>query len=804
VFTPPSSHGGGGPFTKVRQSRPPRIDSPCTRRDSSKADRRLKNALILIVALVASALTAVLGSYSNELPTSSGERKSVASTASSPRVEESYVEQTIIGREHFVGSAACVSCHRAESEAYLGSHHAKALVETNIDAKKAHFDGTNFMSKKGGVTTFTVRNGAAVVNTPITQGKSAILPVPYVSGVWPLQQYVVESERGKLQSLGVVRDTREPASSSWFHVYGAEGIAPRDPLFFTSAAQNWNHMCADCHSTWVERRYDAASDSFDTQWAELSVGCEACHGPGAEHVRSAQQDPRKVSRFAAPLRHAEPWVPSATGSPTPRSQDGVQVEVCAPCHSRRAPLAEGFVASDQLLDHFQPELLWPGRYHSDGQVEGEVYEWGSFTQSRMYQAGVTCSDCHNPHSGKPYASGDTLCGRCHEADRFQAPAHSHHVGANAPRCIDCHMPPTTFMQIDERRDHSIRIPRPDHSVTFGTPNACNTCHDKQTATWARDWTRQWYPTLEGREHFVAALGKERQGAPDARLALRKLALDAAQPAIARATALERLGSYPSPDSRATLRTALGVDEGLVVYGAVLGATALPLAERLPLLLPLLQHKMRAVRIAVGKALAGVTNEQVPVAAQAALERAFTEVRRSFDVSASRAETHVERSAFEITRGNIVQAEASLQTALRLSPCLTEAHLNRAERFRQQRDERSAEREIRAALRCSPDSAGAHHALGLWQVRAKQKAAALDSLSRASELAPTDARFSYVLAVALGGEGKLHDAIRILDANLGLHPNDVPSLRALSRYLADVGDQERATKTRRRLETLLQP
>lgn len=676
---------------------------------------------------------------------------------------------------------------------------------------KARFDGSRFTSKLGGKTQFDLRDGAPVVATTSASGTIETYPISYVSGVWPIEQYVVSTERGKLQALGVAWDSRtaNKGGSKWFHVYGASGIAPDDTLFFTSPAQNWNHNCADCHSTGVERRYDPAADGFDTRWAELSVGCEACHGPGAEHVRaaSAGNAAGAAAALAVRLMPSEPWIPSSTGSPAPRPQDGVEVEVCAPCHSRREPLEEGFIASDSFLDSFQPELLVAGSYHPDGQVEGEVYEWGSFLQSRMYQAGVTCSDCHDAHSGKLLAEGNALCVRCHDPARFDAPAHSHHAAAGSmiPLCIDCHMPPATFMQIDERRDHSIRITRPDHSVEFGTPNACNAvCHTRESPTWARDWVATWFPASDERPHFVDALGKDRKGALDAARALRTLAESSASPTIARATALQRLGHYPTGPTLQTLKAALASPDALIAYGAVLGAAELPPQQRPALLLPALQHRIRAVRIGAAKALAAVRADDLPASTRGALHRAFAEVERSFDLSASRAETHVERSAFELARGNRSAAEASLRTALRLQPCLAEAYLNLADLERQRGDESAAERDIRAALTCSPQSAAAYHALGLWQVRTRKPEAALISLKKAVALAPTEPRFNYVLAVALAGAGHYDDAIALLEAMLKSHPNDATALQTLAGYLRDPGYSERREQVRRTLEALSRP
>ena len=760
----------------------------------------LRNWLIVAAAAVGAVLVAVVGENVAKVP---GSNRTESSAPSPPTSSSVPSPSRARGREAFVGSAACAECHRAQSDAYVGSHHAKALVTPGPELARTRFDGSHFSSKLGGTTKFALRDGAPVVSSPVAGAKTETFPIAYVSGVWPLEQYVVKTERGKLQSLGVTWDSRAASEGGnrWFHVYGSAGIAPADPLFFTSAAQSWNHVCADCHSTLVERRYDPSADSFDTRWAELSVGCEACHGPGAEHARSAKAG-KPVVPFAVSLKPSEPWVRAATGSPVPHRQDDVEVEVCAPCHSRREPLKEGFLASDAFLDSFEPELLRPSRYHADGQVEGEVYEWGSFLQSRMHQAGVRCSDCHDPHSGKPYAQGNALCVRCHEPARFDAEAHSRHAGAAAPLCIDCHMPPATFMQVDERRDHSIRIPRPDHSVAFGAPNACNGCHTKESAAWARDKIATWYPASHERKHFVDALGAERKGAVEAPRELRRLAADAAAPAVARATALERLGNYPAEKTRQALRAALASPEPLVVYGAVLGAAALPPDQRVPLLLQSLEHRARAVRIAAAKALAGVHSAELPASTRAALERAFGEVEESFSVSASRPETHVERSAFELARGQLADARAALGTALRLEPCLAEAHLNLADLERQRGDEAAAERAIRAALACSPENAAAHHALGLWLVRARKPTAALASLKKAVELAPADARFSFVLAVALAGGGDRDEAIRVLGATLKHHPNDTNALQALAGYLRETGQTERAADVRRRFDALV--
>jgi len=270
----------------------------------------VRNGLILAAAGVLLALFALACSSAGNVTTSPAASASVAAKPSSPGASPTPAAP-VRGREGFAGSEACKPCHRAQSDAYFGSHHARAFVTPDAEPSKTRFDEQRLTSKLGGTSHFSLRSGAPVVTTPIAGGKLATFPVSYVSGVWPLEQYVVATERGKLQSLGAVWDSRGPEAGGgkWFHVYGKAGIAPNDPLFFSAPAQNWNHVCADCHSTWVERRYDVAADSFDTRWAETSVGCEACHGPGAAHVRSAlaATSGHQPSPLPARLRLAEPW-----------------------------------------------------------------------------------------------------------------------------------------------------------------------------------------------------------------------------------------------------------------------------------------------------------------------------------------------------------------------------------------------------------------------------------------------------------------------------------------------------------------
>ena len=196
----------------------------------------------------------------------------------------------------FVGSAGCAACHAKEYAAWQGSQHRAAMQEATEKTVLGNFDGARF-SYAGATSTFYKRDGKFFVKTDGPDGKPAGFPVPYTFGVHPLQQYLVELPGGRLQALSIAWDVDK---KRWFHLYPNEHVTAEDELHWTRPAQNWNYMCADCHSTALRKNYDVAADRFATRWAEISVGCEACHGPGESSCgvgnRASRRQPRQRLR----------------------------------------------------------------------------------------------------------------------------------------------------------------------------------------------------------------------------------------------------------------------------------------------------------------------------------------------------------------------------------------------------------------------------------------------------------------------------------------------------------------------------
>jgi predicted CXXCH cytochrome family protein len=702
----------------------------------------------------------------------------------------------------YAGSAACAACHAAQSKAWRGSHHAQAQAAATPGSVLGDFNNA-WIAFRGATGRFFRDGGRYMVQTEGANGKLADFTVSYSFGVAPLQQYLVTFPDGRLQVLPWAWDTR-PASQGgqrWFHLYQDQAIPPGDPLHWTGRMQTWNFMCAECHTTGLRKRYDATSNTYDTTFAEVSVGCESCHGPGAGHIAwaAAGQDPRTPRHgFAAAYAKRPPadWAANpATGSPAHgvARPAGDEVEVCAHCHSRRSEFAEGWLPGHPLTDTHLPTFLDAGLFEDDGQMKDEVFNDHSFKQSLMYARGVVCSDCHDPHAGGLRAAGAAVCAQCHQPSRFATVAHTgHEAGPHAPDCIACHMPARTYMVVDRRHDHSFRIPRPDLSVRFATPNACNDCHTDKPAAWAAAAVARWHgATPHGHQTWTEAIHQARAGDPDARTKLIALANDTAVPAIARATVLTELQRFPAQAADDATAHALRDADPMVRIAALRAQAETPLDTRWARANTLLSDRVAAVRIEAASLLADQPADAVPPADAARLAAACAEYEAAQALNADRPEGRANLASFLRRRGRLDEAEAQFRAGLKLDPAAVPLYVDLADLLRTENREAEAAALLRQAIARVPDAAAPHHALGLSLIRQKDYAAALEQLGAATRLAPEDPRYAYVYAVALQSTGKADDARRTVAAGLARAPNDAALLSLALRDAMDNGDLRRA-------------
>jgi predicted CXXCH cytochrome family protein len=713
-----------------------------------------------------------------------------------PDVETAAEAASAAAEPSYTGRDACVECHAREAELWRRSHHDLAMQVADESTVLGKFGGATY-THFGVTSRFFRRDGGFFVRTDGPGGELADYRIEYTFGVDPLQQYLVEFPGGRYQTLALCWDARPAAEGGqrWFHIYPDEPIPHDDLLHWTGPYQNWNHMCAECHSTDLRKGYLAAEDRFETTWSEIDVSCEACHGPGSRHVTWAREmekmgklegrEPAEAlpavagdMDLAVRFKEAQEvyWaIDLETGTArrsAPRTSH-FEVETCGRCHSRRSPIHEEYRYGRPLLDTHRVAILDEALYHPDGQILEEVYVYGSFLQSRMYAAGVTCSDCHDPHSARLYAEGNALCARCHAPNRFDTPEHHFHkAGSTGALCVECHMPSRTYMVVDPRHDHSLRVPRPDLSLELGTPNACSTCHADQTIQWNVEAVATWYgPDRRAEPHWGEAIDAGRKAGADAEEKLIRVLGDPSVPAIARATAVSLLPRYAGSGSGPIFEAALRDESPLVRSAAVAAVEVVEPRGRLQLVQRLLDDPVRAVRLEAARVLASVPEALMNPEERTRLRAALAEYRAAQRMDADRAEAHLRLGTLDMHQRQLARAESELERALEIEPSMIPAYVNLADLHRVQGREGDGEAVLRKALAIAPDDGDVHHALGLLLVRRKQLSEAIRELERAATLRPELPRYSYVLAVALHSAGDAQRALRVLRDARSRHPAD---------------------------------
>lgn len=709
----------------------------------------------------------------------------------------------------------CSSCHQEQYDLWKKSDHALAMQKADEKSVLGNFQNATF--RKDGVTsTFFMRNDRYVVTTDGPDGRLHEYPIAYTFGVDPLQQYLVEFDKGRYQALSIAWDTR-PASAGgqrWFHLYPKEKIDHQDILHWTGPLQNWNFMCADCHSTNLKKNYRSPDDRFETSFSDINVSCEACHGPGSRHVEWAKDARAPYASESASKGLVVELKDASQGTWSTASGESIakrippllqrkETETCARCHSRRAQIQDDYEPGQSVEQAYRVSLLDEGRYHADGQMLDEVYEYGSFLQSKMYQAGITCSNCHDPHTSKLRKTGNALCAQCHVPAVYDSPKHHFHDGRKgSAECVSCHMSGRTYMEVDTRRDHGFRIPRPDLSVKLGTPNACNQCHSDKTPQWAEKAVRARYgATRQSGWHYAEAIHAGRTSRPDAESQLVRTVKDAHLAPIVRATALSLLPRYLGIDSFPTVERSFKDSDPLVRRAAAAALAVLDPRQRSALGLPLLDDPIRTVRLEAVSNLAALSRDTFTARQYSSLETAMGEYRQTQAYNADRAEAHLNLGALDAMSGRVAQAESEYLLAIRQEPRFIPAYINLADLYRQQGQEGKVEEILKKALIQEADDGDVHEAMGLSLVRRSRLHDAIPILKRAWQLRVDRSRYGYTYAVALHEAGLKAEALSVLKQVHERHRADRDVLAALAQYQQEAGDRKGAVNSARKLVEL---
>ena len=608
-------------------------------------------------------------------------------------------------------SRKCAECHRKEYDEWAGSDHAWAWRHTNEQLDAAAFAGQRI--KAHGMELEMTRGASGEFRMrDVATGK--VYTVGGVIGREPLVQYLLRWKDGGLQTPSAAWDVKR---KEWFDVFRddalqqARGGAQRQPGewgHWTGRGMNWESQCAWCHMSGFRKNYDVAKDTFNATWQEPGITCIQCHKvsatPDAEDGCLVARSDRKL---------------------TPEQHD----DNCASCHARREELTGTFTVGDRFDVHFRLELpKVPGVFHPNGLQLEEDYSETSFRLHKMGRTGVTCYDCHDPHSGKVTrpTENDELCLQCHGTNKsingVLAPqvGHNRLCGGKAMPCIECHMPKMTYMGRDPRRDHALHWPDPRMSIELGVPNACLNCHQDKDDRWCMEHLEKRYKEerLGKYRHRFRAAGHAMQGKGSVQ---ELLAAYAAEEIPAwRATLLGLLAQFPlTPEVQAVALGATHDADALVRAAAaeLLGGDAARKA---------LADKTRSVRIAAGWSLFPDLPANHPVLA---------EMKAAATHQADQPTGAMQLAMLAGAAGNPAQAESQYRRAVQRDPASAVARMDYAVFLAQQRRPVDALRQMLACTAAHPQNAEAQYRLGLILTELRQYRPALRAMQKALQLDP---------------------------------------------------------------------
>ncbi len=665
----------------------------------------------------------------------------------------------------YVGSSTCKTCHETEYKDWLTSDHYQAMQPADDTTVLGNFDNETFTAD-GVTNTFFRRDGKFYINTQGEDGVNHDYEVLYTFGYFPLQQYLVAFPGGRMQATRASWDSR---NKKWFHQYAGQKITPGDWMHWTGNGQNWNTMCASCHSTNLQKNYDEAGDTYHTTWSEVNVTCESCHGPGSRHLDFIQSGDYKKGNYLknSGLMYARDTTPQ------------IQLNACAACHARKSDIAREPVHSSQIMDDLIPQIISTENYYPDGQIRDEDYEYGSFTQSKMFNNGVQCTNCHNPHSGHLRKTGNALCLQCHKPEYDTPEHHFHKTGTEESLCINCHMPVKTFMGIDHRRDHSFRIPRPDQSITYGTPNTCTSCHTDKSNPWAVAAIIKWYGP-ERKYHFSDDLAPGSLLNDQSEGHLIKLLTDTLQPEIARATAAYYLGNLVTRSSADALVKALHDQQPLVRYHAVRSMENFPEEIWKEKAIPLLADTVRAVRIAAADLYHRLPPSSLQAEEQESFKKADLENQQFLLYQTDFAVGNVMMADYEMQAGNYVRAIDYYQKGLKKDNVMNYARFNLSAAYNELGNNDEALKTLQEAAVIDPGNERVYYNLGLLYYELKKEDLAVENFHKAVQLGSANPGLYYNYGLLLQQEGKLKEAEQIFLKGIAIDPQ-APNLNYALAY-----------------------
>ncbi len=691
----------------------------------------------------------------------------------------------------YSGSESCIECHQEFYELWSPSHHGKAMQAVNkkfLKENKLPMSGRFMLEGKNYETTL---EDSTLVLFEYDGDNINKFVAEWALGGKNVYYFLTPLEKGKLQTIPLAYNLN---TGEWYnnpesairHFPNAE--VQDEALPWRDRMYTFNTSCYSCHVSQLSTNFDLATDSYHTTWRESGINCETCHGPSAEHValfrslKEGDEIPEDVKLVV-------------TSTFTPEQHNSS----CAPCHAKMQPITASFMPGDRYFDNYNLTTLENPDFYPDGRDLGENY---TMTTWGMNQCAINsemhCITCHTS-SGRYRFKGteaNNACLPCHQTRVEEVEAHSHHpIGSEGAVCVNCHMPKTMFGHM-VRSDHSLRPPMPMLTLEFGSPNACNICHEDKPIEWAVKEVQKWHPDDSYRKENLrwAKLLKEARDMEWGNLdKMLEIISSQEKDEVVTTSFIRLLGNCTNDKKWPVLINAYSNSSPLVRSAAVGGLMGNYSEEAKEVLLKACTDDYRLVRVSAALPLAGFPANQFNDTETALIAKATEEYKQSLVTRPDDWSSHYNMGIYHQNRGEADKALASYETSANLYPESILPLINSSVLYSYIGNYEKAEQNLVRALEVDPGNEAANLNFGLLLAELGKTEEAKAALAKALEANPVQAVAAYNLSV-IWAQTSLYEAVKYAEIAFEAMPDDPKYGYTLAFYQNEVKKTGQAINT----------
>lgn len=689
----------------------------------------------------------------------------------------------------YAGSVSCRECHERFYQLWSGSRHGLAMQPYTTEFARRELTPRKGEIKIGKSSYRADITGTAGYVHERAAGKEKRYRIEHVLGGKNVYYFLTPLEKGRFQTLPLAYDVHkkewfDTAASGIRHFPGGQtgqSVDWKDPAY------TFNTSCHGCHVSQLTTNYDLKTGTYSTTWAEPGINCEACHGPSEEHNRVLRETPKGQKPKDMKILSWKGFTPEQKN------------DACSICHAKVSAVTATFAPGDRFYDHFDLVTLEDADFYPDGRDLGENYTYTTWSMSPCAKAGklhcVTCHTSSGRYRFKDEGKANDACMPCHETHVKDARSHTHHPeGSPGNRCIACHMPMTSFARMN-RSDHSMRPPAPAATIAYHSPNACNLCHMDKDAAWADMYVREWRsrdyqaPVLKNASLVDAARKRDWSKLPD----MLGYVVDKGRDEIVATSLIRMVSASGDPRIVPVLIETIRDPSPLVRSAAAAALQDVHTEEAVEALVRATGDDYRLVRVRAAASLAAYQNLPLDEAQKKTVAAANEEMLASILSRPDQWSSHYNLGNYHMDRGELKEALASYDTALKQEPRAVLAMVNKAMAYARLGQNQKAEESLQKALKTAPDSAAAHFNMGLLKAELKDPRGAEAHLRKALEADPQMAQAAYNLCI-ITSKDSLDDAVSWCRKAVAIRPQEPKYALTLAFYLNQKGDRDESIRT----------